>query len=72
MCNKVVLITLGATGAVRVFAPVQPYLAAAGIVALAWALLVRLRGEMACPMAGGPAGERGAPELAGPATRRPD
>lgn len=48
VCNKVVLLALGSTGAVRVFAPVQPYLAVAGIVALAWALAVRLRGELVC------------------------
>ncbi|HEX6886496.1 MAG TPA: hypothetical protein VF143_00205, partial [Candidatus Nanopelagicales bacterium] len=34
VCNKVVLIALGATGAVRIFAPVQPYLAALGLIAL--------------------------------------
>lgn len=54
VCNKVVLIALGATGAVRVFAPVQPYLAVAGLVALAWALVVRLRGELACSLGTGP------------------
>ena len=48
VCNKVVLIALGSTGAVRLFAPVQPYLAAAGVLALTWALIVRLRGEMSC------------------------
>lgn len=48
VCNKVVLVALGSTGAVRLFAPVQPYLAAAGLVALIWALGVRLRGEMVC------------------------
>lgn len=48
VCNKLVLIALGTTGAVQFFAPVQPYLAVAGIVVLAWALLVRLRGEMVC------------------------
>ncbi|HYO18684.1 MAG TPA: hypothetical protein VES02_08480 [Dermatophilaceae bacterium] len=55
VCNKVVLIALGSTGAVRIFAPVQPYLAAAGLVALAWALVVRLRGEMTCSLGNGPA-----------------
>jgi hypothetical protein len=54
VCNKVVLIALGATGAVRIFAPVQPYLAAAGLLALAWALVVRLRGELACSLGTGP------------------
>lgn len=48
VCNKLVLIALGTTGAVQFFAPVQPYLAVGGIVVLAWALWVRLRGEMSC------------------------
>ena len=48
VCNKLALLALGATGAVRIFAPVQPYLAAAGMLLLGWALFVRLRGEMAC------------------------
>lgn len=48
VCNKLVLLALGATGAVKFFAPVQPYLATAGMLLLGWALLVRLRGEMAC------------------------
>ena len=55
VCNKIVLIALGATGAVRFFAPVQPYLAAAGLIALAWALVVRLRGELTCSLRTGPA-----------------
>ncbi len=55
VCNKVVLLTLGATGAVRVFAPVQPYLAAVGVIALAWALVVRLRGELTCSLGTGAA-----------------
>lgn len=48
VCNKLVLIALGSSGAVQLFAPVQPYLAVAGVVILVWALLVRLRGEMTC------------------------
>jgi hypothetical protein len=51
VCNKLVLIALGTTGAVQFFAPVQPYLAIAGVVVLAWALWVRLRGEMTCAYA---------------------
>ena len=50
VCNKLVLIALGSTGAVQFFAPVQPYLAVLGIVVLAWALVVRLRGEMTCAL----------------------
>ena len=48
VCNKLALIVLGASGAVQFFAPMQPYLAAAGIIALLWALSVWLRGEMTC------------------------
>ncbi len=54
VCNKLVLIALGSTGAVTFFAPVQPYLAAVGVVVLAWALIVRLRGEMTCALGTAP------------------
>ncbi len=36
--------------AVQFFAPVQPYLAVAGVGVLAWALWVRLRGEAMCAL----------------------
>lgn len=49
-CNKLALIALGSTGAVQWFAPWQPVLAVAGIVALAYALRRRLQGERACPV----------------------
>lgn len=48
VCNKLVLLALGTTGAIQWFAPVQPYLAVLGVVLLTWALLVRLRGDIAC------------------------
>lgn len=48
VCNKLVLVVLGASGAIQFFAPLQPYLAVAGLGLLAWALMVRLRGEMTC------------------------
>jgi hypothetical protein len=50
VCNKLVLLALGTTGAIQWFAPVQPFIAALGVALLAWALLVRLRGEVACPV----------------------
>ena len=50
VCNKLVLLALGTTGAMQWFAPVQPLLAVVGVVLLAWALLVRLRGEVSCPV----------------------
>ncbi len=49
-CNKVALLALGSSGAVRWFAPVQPALALAGIAFLAYALRRRLLGERACPL----------------------
>ncbi len=55
VCNKLVLIALGATGAVTWFAPIQPFLAASSIVLMAVALRIRLRNASACrvPSAGG-------------------
>lgn len=50
VCNKIVLLALGSAGAMQWFAPVQPLLAVAAVVALAWALHVRLRGERACAL----------------------
>ena len=50
VCNKLVLLALGTTGAMQWFAPVQPVLAVGGAVLLAWALHVRLRGEVSCPV----------------------
>ena len=48
VCNKLALLALGYTGALRGSRPIQPYLGAIGVVPLAWALRVRLRGEVAC------------------------
>ena len=48
ICNKVVVIALGTSGALTWFAPVQPYLGVIALGLLAWALRVRLRGEVAC------------------------
>lgn len=48
ICNKVVVIALGTSGALTWFAPVQPYLGVMALGLLAWALRVRLRGEVAC------------------------
>lgn len=43
VCNKIVLLTIGAAGALSTWAPLQPYLALATVVALAIALALRLR-----------------------------
>ena len=50
VCNKLVLIALGSTGAVQFFAPIQPYRAAVGVGVVAWALQVRRRGELSCAL----------------------
>ncbi len=52
VCNKIVLLALGSTGALTWFEPVQPVLQLAAVILLAWALRSRLRGEIACPVAG--------------------
>jgi hypothetical protein len=48
VCNKVVIVALGATGARQWFEPIQPILAVASIVLLAWALRARLRSADTC------------------------
>lgn len=52
VCNKVVLLALGTTGAMELFAPLQPLLAVVSVVVMAVALRVRLRNERACPVPG--------------------
>ena len=53
ICNKVVVIALGTSGALAWFAPIQPYLGLVALGLLAWALRVRLRGEVACTLEAG-------------------
>ncbi len=48
VCNKLVLLALGYTGAIQWFEPVQPYLAAGAIGLLGWAFVARVRKENAC------------------------
>lgn len=50
VCNKLALLVLGHSGAITWFAPFQPVLAVAALVLTAAALLVRLRGQLACPV----------------------
>lgn len=50
VCNKVVLIALGSTGAVQFFAPIQPYMGVLGIGLLTFALVFRLSREAACAL----------------------
>ena len=51
VCNKLALLVLGYSGAITWFAPFQPFLAVAALVLTAGALVVRLRGQVACPVA---------------------
>lgn len=51
VCNKLVLLALGASGAISWFAPIQPVLALASIVLMVVALRVRLRNENVCRIA---------------------
>lgn len=48
VCNKLVLIALGASGAMTWFAPFQPVLALASLILMAVAVRVRLRNQSAC------------------------
>lgn len=48
VCNKLVIVALGATGARQWFEPVQPVLAVGSVVLLAWALRARLRSAESC------------------------
>lgn len=49
VCNKVVIVALGTTGARQWFEPLQPLLAVASVVLLGVALRARLRNADACP-----------------------
>lgn len=48
VCNKLVLLALGYTGAIQYFAPIQPYLAVGAIGLLGWAFVARVRRENSC------------------------
>ena len=50
ICNKLVVAVLGVSGALTIWAPLQPVIAIASIAALGWALRSRLRSEYACPI----------------------
>ncbi|WP_259370630.1 hypothetical protein [Streptomyces sp. SCUT-3] len=77
VCNKVVLVLLGTSGAMTVWAPVQPVIAVASVLFMGVAAVRRLSGEVACPVrptvaagtagTAAPAGARGATEPAEPA-----
>lgn len=50
VCNKVVVAVAGVGGALNVWAPLQPLIAAASLVLLGWALRRRLIAPTACPV----------------------
>ncbi len=50
VCNKLVLLALGSAGAVTWFEPFQPVLQVLAVVLLLWALQLRLKGEVSCPV----------------------
>jgi hypothetical protein len=50
VCNKLVLLALGTTGAMSWFAPAQPVLQLAAIGLLGWALVRRLDAQETCPV----------------------
>ena len=50
VCNKPIVLLLGASGALEVWAPLQPVLGAIAIAFLGVALVLRLRGEVACKL----------------------
>lgn len=54
VCNKPVLLLLGTSGALNIWAPVQPLLAVAALALLAVATVRRLAGEVACPVGARP------------------
>lgn len=50
VCNKLVIAAIGVSGALNVWAPIQPVIAVASLVLLAWALWRRLTAQRACPL----------------------
>jgi len=50
VCNKIVVALVGDTGALNLWAPIQPLLGIVSVGLLGWALRKRLSGERACPV----------------------
>jgi hypothetical protein len=48
VCNKVVVAAIGVSGAIDVWAPLQPVIAVASLLLLVWALWFRLRLQRPC------------------------
>jgi len=64
ICNKLVVLALGVSGALNWFAPVQPFLALASLALLAYALWARRRAAITCRLRTDPS----EPNAAAPAT----
>ena len=54
VCNKLVVVAVGTSGAMSWFAPAQPFLALGALALLMVALRGRLRGQRACDVADSP------------------
>jgi hypothetical protein len=52
VCNKLVVAALGASGAMSIWAPLQPVLGVLSLVGLGWALRRRLKNDYACSITG--------------------
>jgi hypothetical protein len=51
ICNKLVIVLLGISGALTYFEPLQLYLGIASLIFLVWTLLLRVRSVVgACPV----------------------
>lgn len=48
VCNKLVMAALGASGALFIWAPLQPVVAVAALALLGYTFLRRVRGELVC------------------------
>jgi hypothetical protein len=59
VCNKLIVLALGVSGALRLFAPIQPLLGVASLGLVAWALWVRLGSAVVCPLPSAPRRPRG-------------
>lgn len=51
ICNKVVVLAIGVTGALNLWAPLQPLVAMLSLGLLGWALFRRISSERRCPVA---------------------
>lgn len=53
VCNKLVVAAVGISGALNVWAPIQPVIAAASLALLGWALWRRVATLRSCPVGDG-------------------